>query len=54
MLPSTSLPVRVIEVAMSSLNDGTSCAFATGVSLTGVTVIDTVPVSVPPFPSLRV
>ena len=41
LLPSTSLPARVIDCAASSLPD-TDCAVADGVSLTALMVIDTV------------
>ncbi|MNL82619.1 hypothetical protein D3C87_2100360 [compost metagenome] len=42
-----------MTVATSSLRD-TASEFATGAELTGNTVTLTVPVAVPPLPSLRV
>ena len=48
--PSTSLPESVIATAVSSLV-ATDCGLAVGVSLTGVTVIETVAGSLSTVPS---
>ena len=51
---SSSLPSTSIAVAPPSSSTVASSATASGLSLTAVIVTWTVPVSVPPFPSLIV